>query len=217
MNFEISIILISSIFIAGIIAILRYKKIHKSYYPFIYFIWIGCLNELVSFVIIYKGFPNAINNNIYVLFEALLIIYFFKKLKAFKKFNSLLSYIISGLILLWVFENVVQNKIHTVSLFFRISYSFIIVLLSISYINNLITSVRKNIFSNADFLICVGFILYFTYKILVEAFWLYGLNSSTRFQSLVYNIMVYLNLICNLIYILAIIWMPRRQIFTMPS
>lgn len=217
MNFVLAVIINFSVLIAGIVAIIRYKRIHKSYYPFLYFIWVGCINEVLSFFLVKKGFHTYINNNIYVLVESILIIYFFKKLKVFKRNDNLFLFILSGLTILWIFENLIQSKILTVSVFFRISYSFIIVLLSITTINSLITTIRKNILTNANFLICASFIIYFTFKILVEAFWLYGLNSSIKFQSAVYNIMIYINLLCNLIYTLAIIWMPRKQIFTMPS
>lgn len=217
MNFALAVIINFSVLLAGIIAIIRYKHIHKSYYPFIYFIWVGGINEILSYFLITNGFHTYVNNNIYVLAESLLIIYFFKKIKILKKAYTLLLFIISGLIALWIFENLIQSKILTVSMYFRITYSFTIVLLSITYINNLITSIRKNIFTNADFLICASFIIYFTYRILIEAFWLYGLNSSTKFQLVVYHIMIYINLFCNLIYTLAIIWMPKKQIFIMPS
>ncbi len=217
MNFLLSVIINFSIILAGIIAIIRYRHIHNCYYPFLYFIWLGCLNEIFSYVLIKNGFHTNINNNIYVLIESFLLIYFFKKLRVLKKGNPLLLVIISGLTVLWIFENLIQSKILTVSVYFRISYSFTIVLLSITYTNRLITTFRKNIFTHADFLICASFIIYFTYKILVEAFWLYGLDSSIEFQKPVYTIMIYINLLCNLIYTLAIIWMPRKQIFTMPS
>lgn len=217
MNFVLTAIFNFSILIAGIAAIIRYKRIHKRYYPFLYFIWLGCINEILSFFLIMKGFHTFINNNIYVLAESLLLVYFFKKSGVFKKTNRLFLIIVSGLVILWIYENLVMHKIVSVSEYFRIVYSFVLVLLSIITINSLISTVRKNIFTNADFLICVSFIIYYTYKILVEAFWLYGLNSSLNFQWVVYYIMIYMNLVCNLIYTLAIIWMPRKQIFTMPS
>lgn len=217
MNFLTAVIISFSILIAGAIAIFRYRHIHRSYYYFIYFIWAGCFNEIISFFLVINRLPNSINNNIYVLFESLLIIIFFKHLKVLKNKLKLFLSIVISTIILWSFENIIQGKIVSVSPYFRIYYSLIIVLLSITTINNLITTVRKNVLTNSYFLICAGFIIYFTFKILIEAFWFYGLKQSGEFQFLVYNIMAYINLIINLIYALAILWMPRKQIFTMPS
>ena len=67
------------------------------------------------------------------------------------------------------------------------------------------------------FLISIGFIIYFTYEILVEAFSLYGLNNSLEFQKNVYMILTYLNLFVNLLYALAILWIPRKRVHMLLS
>jgi hypothetical protein len=118
---------------------------------------------------------------------------------------------------MWLYENLVQGQIAAVSGFFRFTYSVVIVLLSITRINGVIATSRESMLVNPDFLLCAGFIIYFTYKIVVEAFWLYGLTASANFQLRVYDIMAYINLFINLLYAYAILWMPRKQLFTMPS
>ncbi len=62
-----------SIYIAGILAIIRLKKINKVYYPFLICIWIGCINELLTFLLYKQHNTSAINSNIYILVESLLI------------------------------------------------------------------------------------------------------------------------------------------------
>ncbi|HMJ48489.1 MAG TPA: hypothetical protein VK498_14245 [Ferruginibacter sp.] len=217
MRYDLAVIIILILIIAGTLAIGRYKKIHNSYYPFLYLIWLGCINELLSLFLVLNGYQNAINNNIYVLGESLLILYFFKNLKMFNKTGKIFLVLLSALIILWFYENLILWKITSVSTYFRITYSFIAVLLSITSINNLLLKVRKNIFTNPDFLVCAGFIIFFTYKILVEVFWLYGLTLSTTFRTLIYGIMDYINLFCNILFALAVLWMPRKQIFTMST
>ena len=217
MHFFVSIIFNFSVFIAGILGMLKYNHIHKSYYPFIYFIWAGCLNETVSLILAMNGYYTFVNNNIYVFSEALLLLWFFKNMRLFKKSTKLYYSLFISLVIFWLIENLIAGKVMSVSIYFRIFYAFIVVLLSVTIINLLIMSIRKNILTNADFLICITFILYFTFKILIEAFWIYGLNQSNRFQLLVYDIMDYINLVCNLMYAYAILWMSRKQIFTMPS
>jgi hypothetical protein len=66
-----------SVWIAGIIGAIRYRKIDSTYYPFIYFIWTGAFNDTLGLILINFGFYTSVNGNIYVLLEALLLTYFF--------------------------------------------------------------------------------------------------------------------------------------------
>lgn len=83
-------------------------------------------------------------------------------------------------------------------------------------INRIIITERKSLIRNPVFIICLAFIIYFTYKVLLEIFWLYGLNSSREFRVEVYNIFKYINLFANLIYALAILWIPRKREYMLP-
>lgn len=216
MSFALLVFFSLSILIAGVLAIIRFKNINPVYYPFIYCIWMGCANEIYSLVLVLNGRSNSVNNNIYVGIEALLLTYFLVKTRLFRAGPRFFYFIATGIVCCWIFENIILHKIFTVSTYFRIAYAFLLVLMSIMVINNLITSTHKKIFSNPVFLICTGIIVYFTFKIVVEVFWLYGLNLSPAFQAVVYDIMNYINLFTNLIFALAILWMPRKQVFTMP-
>lgn len=217
MNFTVIVIISFSILIAGIIAVVKYRQIHSSYYPFLYFVWVGCLNELISFCLVMNGYYTSINSNIYVLAESLLIVYFFRQLALFRRHRMLFICLVTSLSAMWLYENLIQGHITAVTGYFRFTYSAVIVLLSIIRINSVIATARQSMLANPDFLICAGFIIYFTYKIVVEAFWLYGLSASATFQLRVYDIMAYINLFINLLYAYAILWMPRKQPFTMPS
>jgi len=208
-----------SVIILGAVAMLKWKQVHRSYYYFLSAMILGCVNEILSFVLVYGLHvrSTSINNNIFVLLEAILLVMFFREAPNFRKHKTLLIGLIAALSLWWIYENIFLGRLYSISFYFRIIYSFVIVLLSIGYLNNLLGRIRSHILKNPDFLICSGLIIYFTYKILVEMFWLYGLNSSPAFRNMVYSILVYINLFCNTIYTIAILWMPRKQIFTVPS
>jgi hypothetical protein len=60
-------------------------------------------------------------------------------------------------------------------------------------------------------------VVFFTYAATVESFWIYGISSSGNFASRVYYIMVVINLICNLVFALAMLWIPKRQRFILQS
>ena len=80
-------------------------------------------------------------------------------------------------------------------------------------INNLIIR-EKELLKHPVFWICIGVVVFFTYFILVEIFWIYGLSTNIQFGGKVYAILSWVNLICNLIYAVAILWMRKRQAFS---
>jgi len=206
-----------SIFIAGIIALIRFNKINKAYYPFLFCVWFACLNEILSFLLVRKHYNNSINNNIYILIESILITLLFNNFGLFTKKKILFYFLIISFILVWLFENFVLGKTTNFAVYFNIYSSFVIVLMSVSTVNEVIVSIRKNIFTNATFLLCVCFIIYFTYQVLIYSFWIYGVGSAKGFLLNIFSILIYINLLTNLVYALAILWMPRKQVFTMPS
>ncbi len=101
--------------------------------------------------------------------------------------------------------------------YFRVMYAFVIVLLSIQTIYTQLVLEKRNILMNSIFLICSGFIIYYTYNVIVGLFWLYGLNASIEFQISIINIMIFINCFVNLIYALAVVWMPTKHRFSLPS
>ena len=211
MSYEIIDLLSYSIAVAAITGLIRLKKIDKSFTPFIILMWLGLLNEIISSLLIRKGYSNAINSNIYSLLEALLITMFFRNLDLFNWKKKMYPVLLILFILLWVAENFIIEKITDFNSYFNIVYSFVIVLMSITMINRLIIESRKTLVLNPIFLICIGFIVFFIYATLIEIFWVWGLNASDEFRTSVYRIMTYINLVVNLIYALAILWIPTKR------
>lgn len=217
MNYTIRLILSFAIGIPVIISWVRFKKINPTYYPFIFCLWLGLLNEILSYILSRVFHSNAINNNIYVLLESFLITWQFHEWKLFSRLKSLYIVLLCIFSATWIVENFIISKISYFSSYFRILYSFVIVLMSISLLNFLLVRERKSLLLNPVFLICATFVVYYTYKVLVEAFWVYGLNSSKEFRVQIYEIFVFINLFSNLTYTLAVLWMPTKQRFTLPS
>jgi hypothetical protein len=205
-----------SILIAGIIACIRFQRINSSYYPFVFCIWVACINEILSYILGHTVHNTSVNNNIYILLEFLLFTWQFERWGIFKGYRRLLQAILIITVLFWLTENFYISKINRVTFYFRIYYSFLIVLMSITTINQLIISERKTVARNATFLICLGFLIYYTFKVLTQTFWLYGVSVSREFRLNVIYTMLYINLLANLIYALAVLWMPTKQRFSMP-
>jgi hypothetical protein len=210
MNYAQLVLFSSSILMVTFIGWIRFKRTESGFLPFILCVTIASLNEIISFLLTRYGFFTTVNNNIYVLLEALLIIWQFKYwgLFAFHKYIFISSFAL--IIIVWITETFFTSTIYSISFYFRILYSFMIILMSISVNNNLIITCRHSLLKNPVFLTCSGFIIYFTYKILVEAFWLYGLNAGRDFRINVYLLLTWINLFVNLIYAVAFLWIPRK-------
>lgn len=217
MNLTLNFIFSLSILIAGTLAIFRYSKIKESYRPFIYLIWIGCINEIISYLLIINGNYNIVNSNLYGLVESLLLVWFFRNLGVFRSRNLIFEFILVIFVIIWIIESFFVHRFGTaISSIFFIFYSFIIVLLSITAINMMIFRERE-LLKHPAFLICIAIVIFFTYRVMVELFWLVGYQSSPEFSNRVYFILVAINLLCNLIYALAILWMQKKQAFSIQS
>ncbi len=129
-NYQILAILSYLIFLAAIIGAIRFKRILKSFRPFIFFVWTASLNEIVSTLCIAFVKTNMVNVNIYVLIEYLLILLLFIKWDYFKRkrifYNTLL---IIGCIV-WISDNLVFHSLDANNSFFEIFYSIVLVYLS---------------------------------------------------------------------------------------
>ena len=213
--FTLSALLSSSVLIGGVIAIIRFGQIQKTYHPFIFLIWVGCVNETISYFSAISHRNTILNNIIYDLLASLLLLWLFKNLGIFKK-RQYLYYLLGFLfVVLWIIESFYSERFGTAfNSYFSICYSFSLVLLSITAINRLLFE-EKEVIKHPTFLICIGVLIFFTYKIVVEMFWLYGLKESRSFRINVLIILMFINFLCNLIYALAIVWMRRKQAFTL--
>lgn len=202
-----------SVIVPALVGIIRIQKINRIYLPFLICMWIGLLNECINYILIdFFHSSNAVNSNIYNLIESFLYVLLFKNLDLFtNRINYIL--LVSFLCATWLYENLVISKFAQFDSYFTIVYSLTIVLMSITMINRLIIK-QMDLLTNPSFLICTAFILYFTLAVLTEIFWLYGLNSSEDFRVNIYRIMGYINSSVNLIFVLSILWMHRKQEFT---
>lgn len=213
MNYTLVVIFSSSVLIGAVIGWLRIKKIETGYLPFIVCMSLASLNEIFSFIITRYGYGTAYNNNIYILCEALLITWQFKNWGLFGSARTPFPGLLLLILASWTIENIFMHKLSGIGFYFRIGYSFLVVLMSIHINTHLIITFRKNLFKSPVFLICSGFIIYFIYKILFETFWLYGLTAGRTFRINIYLVLTFTNLFTNLIYAAAILWIPRKPQF----
>lgn len=216
MNFYLATAFNFSITLPGILALFFFRKIGKRYYPFIFCLWIGCLNETLSLWLILHKQHTLVNSNIYVLVESLLLTWFFKAAGILNT-RGKFALIALLLILAWVTENFLVGNIKMNSTYFRIFASMLIVGLSVQLISRVVFELKQNILVCPEFILCACFIIYFGFKAIIQSFAIYAWTRDINFLAKVYYIMLYINLGVNLLYILAVLWMPRKVQYISPS
>lgn len=212
-----SIVLSMSIAVPSLLAMGRFSNIQKKYYPFVFCLWLGFLVELLvaSF---FQHIPKEAwytthtIYNIYVLFEFPLYCWLFYNFSPGRT-NRLVLFLLAGLgLVIWMVESFELRTIRQISSYYRIYYSFVLVLLSINHTNRLLLNERTLILYNASFLICAGIIVYYSFKILVEVFWEYAPKEAAT--QIFDKIIPYLNTLLNLIFALAVLCIPKRISFS---
>ena len=205
-----------SILLPLIAGLIRLRRIDKTYQPFFILIITGFLTEIISFVSIqWLSGSNAIPSNLDALLEFTLILWQFYIWRPTK----LYQWVFPGLLIIgtlcWITENLIFGKIIQFSPYFRFLASFLIVLLSVNKINFMITHDNRNLFQNPAFLICIGFIIYFIYKILYEWSFQISLSGPTEMTRTIVFWMAYVNVLTNIIYAIAFLLIPAPQKFTL--
>lgn len=205
------------IIIAVVIGCVRYQRMLPSYRPFVWFTAISLLNLVISTTCSYLFKQNAVNANIYVLVEYLVILWLFYKWdgETHNRPNYYLSFAITGFIV-WVFDNFFWHQLTVFNSLFRVVYSFAIVYLSVEHVNEMLFRNRLGLLKNARFIICLSFLIYYTYKAVIEVFFLFQVNMSSEFITDLFLILVFIDFLINLVYAWAMICIPTKQKFILP-
>jgi hypothetical protein len=200
-----------SIWIAALAGLVRFKYIDPSYRPFIILCWAGAINEVASFLITRAGFSTNANNNIYLLAESVLLLWQFKKWGPGSWMNRFFWITTVLFVLTWLYEHNNKTSLFEIRYYFRFFYAVVITGLSIQLIQRLVIKHDTGLAKDSRFLTAAGLTIYFTFKILFDAIWLYEFKSSSvAFQQAIYVILASVNFLINLLYALAILWMPKK-------
>lgn len=169
MSVVINFLLSQSIIIPIIVALVRFRKIGKVYYPLLVLLLIGLLSELASFICINAFKTNAPVVKVYSLLECCIILYQLYLWKNSSKYTRLFASLIIICVVFWIVEVVIFKNINTFSPYFRVFYAFVIILLSINQINSMMFYQNVSLVKNPVFIICLAFIILFLYQIILEA------------------------------------------------
>jgi len=213
-------VLSQSILIAFIIGIVRYRKIDPAYYPFFYYTCIAVLMELLAHIFTQYNRPDlhlpALH--IYSYLEFCLFAWLFHNWGLFNRQKTVFISILILFFVIWVISSFFVHGFKELNYYFLTLYSFALIFFSVSTFNKVVVHERGNIFRNPKFLICLGIIIFYTFFILfnVTSLSVFSQNVSKSFRANLQQINVYTNLLVNIFYAVAILWIPRKQNFMTP-
>jgi hypothetical protein len=200
--------------IAGLVRLHRIKR--SSYQPFFALLVAGAIAELVSvFLIKVLHAHNAVSNNFYFLIEWLLIAWQFQVWGFLRNRRALFYLLLAFPCLVWITENLILGQIIDFSPYFQVLYCFLVVILSVNLINFMITHDYRYVFGNPTFLICIGFIIYFLYRIVFQWAYQTSLTGATETSTFIIMLFGYVNALTNIIFAIALLRIPPPQKFTL--
>lgn len=200
-----------SVLFPFLIGLLRWRVISQRYYPlFIVFCFALLVEILYAFTS--KDMAWVPGNNLYILVESILIpLQFIAWGYMDKKHKAL--YIVTGILILgWITEHLIIGNITRLYPYFRMFYSLLIVLLSINMLNYLVIHEERNLIRHPVFIICTGFIIFFTYQLVYEGIYHVVSNLESINTSKLNAAFSIINAICNILYGIAFLLVPTRNI-----
>ena len=205
-----------SIAIAAVIGLIRLQKIYVAYQPFIFITMASFLNEVVSHILITHQKSNAIAINIFGLFDALLWLWQFRRWNTHQKRRILFKVAAPVLIILWFVENIAFGKLFIFGSIYPITFSLLMVLFAAIEAGRQIAKEKRSLLMTPKFMICSGAILFYTYRMFIECFYVTGISGSNNFLGNLFTIVSFINFIVNLLYALVVICIPEKQKFSLP-
>ncbi|HKH62583.1 MAG TPA: hypothetical protein VKA49_17190 [Flavitalea sp.] len=210
MNPTLKFIFSLSILFPVVAGVMRYKNADTSFRPFLYLIFISLFNELLVGLCLadLSREIQTLNWKIFNLIQWVLLLLQFHYWGRLKKYKYLFTIILVVSLAGFVFEDFIHSSIYAFNPVFLISYSFVIVILSINTINSTVAEQNQSLNKNGLFFICIGLVIFFIYTIIVFLFLALDIKTETLLMRKIFNIHVYVNTITNLIYAVGIYYIP---------
>ncbi|NML19626.1 hypothetical protein HHL16_02015 [Pseudoflavitalea sp. G-6-1-2] len=219
MNDTVRFVLSLSIVFAVLIGIVRFSKVDRSYYPFLYRTFLVLIVEITARILFHSGEPRnfTVVLNTFSILDFCLFTWMFHNWRLFNGNRTAFLSILGAGFIAWVTITLVVSDLHVPNFLFRMLYSIVLVAFSVNTFNRAVVNDRRNIFRNPKFWICLGIIIFYTFFILVCLVNLQLFKQiSTLFRQNLQEINVYSNILANLFYAVAILWIPRKKNFLMP-
>jgi hypothetical protein len=201
-----------SCIIPSIVGIIRFNKIEKKYYFFIYIMWIDFLTEFTN-IILQKVF--LIPKTTFVINYYLLInfIFFLVFIWQNKFITKQLVFILTGLALIVLVLNHIYNKSFLDFNFFLLCFVSICKLfIAIHVLSNQIFETNIKPLKNVWFLFSCCAIIYDAFTLLIFGLYFFSLFSTAGGRTVLY-IHHFVNVFCYLFFAFVIFKIPKKLFY----
>jgi hypothetical protein len=203
-----------SIIFPAVAGAFRFKNADPGYRPFLIYIFISLLNELLVglYLVNFSKDIRTLNWQIFNLVEWLILLIQFYYWGRLRKNRYLLYVILFVSLGGWLFENFIYSDIFSYNPVFLIFYSFVLVLLSIHTINYTFAQSNQMLSKNGLFIICAAIAIFFIYTIIVFTFLAMDTRYDRELMQKIFNIRVYINALTNILYAIGIYYIPEKGV-----
>ncbi|WP_462221865.1 hypothetical protein [Ferruginibacter sp.] len=218
MNSEVLFILSLTIAVTVIIGVIRYKSIDKSYYPFFYLAFISLLVEIANFVLTKYKMYSTISAmiNVFDYLEFFFYTWLFHLWGLFNYKKKIYLFIIGIFFICWLVLTFFADGFTKTGVYFPVLYTIALLFFAVTAFNKFVIPDRQAIFKNPKLWILLGVIIFFTFYLLIASTYLsvFGKNTSSGLRRNLQGIISYSNLIVNLMFATAALWIPKKKNFT---
>lgn len=191
-------------------ALIRWPDAMSRQWPIVTLLALGLISEYAVWLAVQAGHTWAPANNLYILADSILIPTQFAVWGFLSR--KFLPALIIPLFLLWIYFHIWPGSLTIVNVYYRIIYSFLILLLTISSINYLIINSRRQVYFHPVFIFLAGFLIFYIYQLIYETAFAFSLVGDEDLSILLNRTFALINFVCNAMYGLAICSIPANPV-----
>lgn len=204
------------IIVPAVVGWARFRYIDQSYRPLVYLLTLGFINEVISVYSVFRYGTNTINYNIFVLVETQLVLWQLRNWDDRGKSALFYRGFATVFIIIWFAEWVWRGSISQFFSFFIITHGLCISLLSLSIIGSSFFHMQNRLLKDPVFLVCSGFVIYYTYMAMLEVYWVFGYAHNSTITWWVNILLSIINFFINFVYCFSLLCIPRSRQFIFP-
>ena len=211
MNFWIFVGLSAAVVLPAIGSLFRCRQVEGGYVPFFLLLWAGTLNEALKLFLLLNQRGHAVTSNVFSLVQVLLLVWQFRNWDLFGGRRALFMPVQAAVVLAWLASTLFSPQPKGFNTLFHFFSSLLLTLMALSVLSRQIIRNRGPLLKDSVFLVSGSVALFFAYASLAEALWLAGLHRRALFQLWVAILFSCVNFFTNLVFLLAVLWIPKKR------
>jgi hypothetical protein len=203
-----SAISIASIFPAVVVSFIIFNR-NKLFLPFLLLIIVSGLVEFTALLLRYQSLNNVWLYNLAILAQFYFMIWQLSKWGLFRIDSIVVKISLALVSLLWIAEMYYYRN-QNLNNYTLVLGSLLLIVFITAYINRLIFENVKFLLTDSRFLICIGYLIYFTISLIIFIFTQNGKDFSAGFFTNIWAIHNIINTFTNIIFTVALLCIPKR-------